>query len=248
MFRQTILRLSPIEALKKSQKKFLFLGAPGVGKGTYATRLCEDTGLVHISTGMLLREEVAAGSKIGKTAKEFMDKGDLVPSELVDDMVKDKVVNIIKEGGGFVMDGYPRNVEQVRTVSSYVEIDHVVKLTQPYEVIVDKISGRRSCSSCGESYNIATIEMGGITMPPLVPEVEGTCDHCNHTGISLIQRDDDKEEVVRHRLEVYDKITAPIISEYDKDGKICTFAILGGTKVFYPKFVQFLHDTVHAYN
>eukprot|EP01060_Flectonema_neradi_P034856 TRINITY_DN624_c1_g2_i1.p1 TRINITY_DN624_c1_g2~~TRINITY_DN624_c1_g2_i1.p1 ORF type:complete len:274 (+),score=62.35 TRINITY_DN624_c1_g2_i1:76-822(+) len=248
MFCRTFAKLSPasIEALKKNPKKFLFLGAPGVGKGTYATRLCEDTGLVHISTGMLLREEVAHGTSIGKTAKEYMDKGDLVPSALVDDMVKERVFKILKDGGGFVMDGYPRNLEQVRTVSSYTTIDHVVKLTQPYDVIINKISGRRSCSNCGESYNVATIEMGGITMPPLVPEVEGTCDHCGATGISLLQRDDDKEEVVRHRLELYDQVTAPIIAEYEKENTICTFDILGGTKKFYPKFLDFLNDTVHA--
>ena len=233
----------PITTLHNHPQKFLFIGAPGVGKGTYSTRLCRDTGYAHISTGDLLRKEVADLTPVGKEAKTFMDTGDLVPSGLVDEMVKNKLLELERKKVGFVLDGYPRNLEQAKTMDEYIKIDHCIDLHQPFDVIEAKISGRRTCSNCGEGYNTADIDVHTIKMEPLMPKKEGVCDACGEE-MTLLQRGDDRLEVVRHRLEVYTEITRPLEKNYadiyDR------FDVLGSTRIYYPKFLEFLKAKVHV--
>eukprot|EP01059_Diplonema_ambulator_P013662 TRINITY_DN2420_c0_g1_i2.p1 TRINITY_DN2420_c0_g1~~TRINITY_DN2420_c0_g1_i2.p1 ORF type:complete len:246 (+),score=96.73 TRINITY_DN2420_c0_g1_i2:51-788(+) len=240
MFRRTVGRYA-VDTLRENPSKFLFLGAPGVGKGTYAARLCRDTGYEHVSTGELLRNEVAKGTEVGKEAKMHMEKGNLVPSELVEAMVKGKLLGLVEQGKGFVLDGYPRNVEQAKSVSKYIDLDLVVNLTQPFDVIENKISGRRSCSECGEGYNLSTVKMGTITMDPLLPKKHGVCDACEQP-MQLLQRKDDHIDVVRHRLNLYTDVTRPVEDHYDDI--LHTFEVLGGTKVFYPLFLEFLKEKI----
>eukprot|EP01064_Diplonema_japonicum_P003462 TRINITY_DN12229_c0_g5_i1.p1 TRINITY_DN12229_c0_g5~~TRINITY_DN12229_c0_g5_i1.p1 ORF type:complete len:277 (+),score=71.53 TRINITY_DN12229_c0_g5_i1:95-832(+) len=242
MFKNTVIRFG-IPTLKQHPQKFLFLGAPGVGKGTYSARLCRDAGYAHVSTGDLLRTEVAEGTVVGREAKSYMDKGDLVPSGLVDEMVKVKIDALTKQKRGFVLDGYPRNVEQAKIVSEFVDLDFVINLAQPFDVIENKISGRRSCSECGEGYNTSTVTMGSITMEPLLPAQEGVCDACKKP-MDLLQRADDHIDVVRHRLDVYSEVTKPVEEFYSEI--MHTFDVLGSTKIYYPKFLEFLKTHITA--
>ena len=230
-----------IEHLKANPKHILFLGAPGVGKGTYAARLCRDTGYDHISTGDLLRKEVAAASAIGVEAKRFMDAGNLVPSEVVQEMVKQRLLALRDEGKGFVLDGFPRNLAQAHAVDQYIDIHHCFNLHQPFEVITAKISGRRTCSQCGEGYNLAVIDTPQIKMEPLVPKEEGVCDVCTKK-MDLLQRADDHIDIVRHRLNVYVEETRPVESNYNE--VLHTFDVHGSTRVYYPKFLEFVKERV----
>ncbi|KAJ9448179.1 Adenylate kinase 1 [Diplonema papillatum] len=237
----TLVRLFPLATLKAKPAKLLFLGAPGVGKGTYATRLAADTGYEHVSTGNILRQEVADGTDIGRAAKDSMDRGELVPSSIVDEMVKAKLLSYLASEKGFILDGYPRNLDQAKTVAAYIDVDLVVNLVQPFNVIIDKISGRRSCARCGHGYNLSTVNLGGITMEPLLPKVDGICDNCSGP-LEMVQRDDDKLEIVRRRLELYTEVTKPI-EEFYKD-RLHIFEVLGSTKKYYPLFLEFLKDRV----
>lgn len=193
--------------------KMVLLGAPGSGKGTQAKRLCQELGLTLISTGDLLREAVRNNTPLGVKAKGFMDAGKLVPDELVIGLIREKVSGL---SGGFLIDGFPRNLEQARMLDEIADINLAVNLDVDEQIIVDRIVNRRSCKQCNEVYHL-------IAKPT---REEGMCDKC---GGELYQRDDDSEATVRNRLEVYRAQTEPLIDYYDRQGLVARVDGTGNT-------------------
>ena len=175
----------------------IMLGAPGSGKGTMAKLIAKDFALPHISTGDIFRENIKNQTEIGKQAKAIIDRGELVPDEITIKIVE----NRLKEDDckdGFILDGFPRNLTQAKALENFAKIDRVILLDVPNEEIERRMSGRRTCKDCGEIYNTETYD-------------KTTCAKC---GGELYQRDDDKLETVRNRLEVYERQTAPLINFY----------------------------------
>ena len=184
----------------------ILLGAPGSGKGTIAGRLAsENANLKHVSSGDLLRGAIAAGTAAGKEAKDFMDKGALVPDALIAQMIKD----VIAETAGDVtmlLDGFPRNVAQAEILEKTgAPVKSVVLVDVPDSIIADRIAGRRTCPKCKAGYHVKA----------LPPKVEGICDKC---GAQLVIRKDDNPETVKDRLVVYHRETEPLIAFYEKKG------------------------------
>lgn len=182
--------------------KIVLLGAPGSGKGTQAKRLCQELGLTLISTGDLLREAVRNNTPLGVKAKGFMDAGKLVPDELVIGLIKEKVKGL---KGGFLLDGFPRNLEQAKMLDTIADVNMAVNLDVDEQIIVDRIVNRRSCKQCNEVYHL-------VAKPT---KVQGVCDKC---GGELYQRTDDTETVVRERLRVYTERTLPLVKLYQDRG------------------------------
>ncbi len=177
------------------------MGAPGVGKGTQADLLSKETGMPHISTGDIFRDNIKRQTELGKLAKSYIDQGGLVPDEVTNDMVKDR----LKEEERFILDGYPRTINQADFLAGIQDIDMVINFTLPESEIIRRISGRRTCKACGSVYHI-------MFNPP---KAEGVCDKC--AGV-LIQRSDEMPETVRQRLDVYSKQTEPLIEYYKEQG------------------------------
>ncbi|PLV55655.1 adenylate kinase [Thermotoga sp. SG1] len=188
----------------------VFLGPPGAGKGTYAKRIQEKTGIPHISTGDIFRDIVKKeNDELGKKIKEIMEKGELVPDELVNEVVKRRLSEKDCEKG-FILDGYPRTVAQAEFLDSFLESQNkhltgAVLFDVPEDVVVQRLTSRRICPKCGRIYNM-------ISLPPKEDEL---CDDCK---VKLVQRDDDKEETVRHRYKVYLEKTQPVIDYYERKG------------------------------
>ena len=175
----------------------IMLGAPGSGKGTMAKLIAKDFALPHISTGDIFRENIKNQTEIGKQAKAIIDRGELVPDEITIKIVE----NRLKEDDckdGFILDGFPRNLTQAKALENFAKIDRVILLDVPNEEIERRMSGRRTCKDCGEIYNTETYD-------------KTTCAKC---GGELYQREDDKLETVRNRIEVYERQTAPLINFY----------------------------------
>ena len=189
--------------------KLMFLGAPGAGKGTHADKITAKYGIPSISTGAILRETMARGTELGKKAKSFVDAGALVPDELVIDIIKERLgADDCKDG--FILDGFPRTVPQAEALDAMgIEMDLVVDIEMEDEAIVKRMAGRRVCPKCGMSYHLVNIP----------PKVAGICDKC---GAALVERADDKPEVVRDRLATYHKQTEPLIDFYAKKGQLFT--------------------------
>ena len=186
----------------------IFLGPPGAGKGTVAQQIVADLGILQISTGDLLRNAVKEGTELGVKAKEYMDAGNLVPDEIVIGLLKERIT---KEDckDGFILDGFPRTIPQAEALDeSGVTIGRVVNLIVHDELIIHRLSGRRTCSRCNAIYNV---NEGCVPQP----KEAGKCDKC---GGELIQRDDDKPEAIKNRLAVYRKQTAPLIDYYRGKG------------------------------
>lgn len=183
--------------------KVALFGPPGAGKGTQAKYIVEEFGIPQISTGDLLRAQVREGTELGKMAKEYMDKGELVPPDVVISMMKER----LKEDdcrNGFILDGFPRSLPQAEALEEFVELDAVINISVEESELVRRITGRRMCR-CGATYH--------IEFNP--PRYVGICDRC---GGALYQRDDDKEETVKQRLRVYREQTAPLIEHYGQKG------------------------------
>jgi adenylate kinase len=186
----------------------ILLGPPGVGKGTQGVQLGDGFGLRHFSTGDVLRRHRKESTELGRKAQSFMDRGELVPDELILDMVRDEVGGL--NGEGIVFDGFPRTEVQAKALGPVLaeggrKVDAVVVLDAQDEVIVQRLAGRRSCPSCGSVFNV-------YTNPP---KVEGRCDRC---GAELVHRVDDQPETIRRRLQVYRDETEPLIRFYEKSG------------------------------
>jgi len=189
--------------------RLVLLGAPGAGKGTLAKELSTALGIVHISTGDIFREEVAAGSELGRKAKSYMDRGELVPDEVVIGMVRARLSRP-DTAKGFILDGFPRTVPQAEALGAALKdagtpLDAVLDIDVPEDVVVRRLSGRRVCRTCGAIYHVENKP----------PKKEGVCDL---DGGEVYQRDDDREEAIRNRLSVYARATAPLTSYYKEQG------------------------------
>lgn len=182
----------------------IFLGSAGIGKGTYARFISQHFKIPTISAGVLLREQVEAGTKLGKEAEKHMKKGNLVPSELVDKLIQKRIAKPDCRKG-FIFDGYPRTVEQAKFSDKKIKIDAVINFKAPLKVILDRLGGRIQCSECGFIYHVRNI----------IPKREGICDRC---GAKLIVREDDKPAAIKKRLEIYRKEVKPVIAYYRKKG------------------------------
>ena len=198
--------------------KIIMLGAPGAGKGTQAQMIADKYNIPHISTGDIFRANIKNGTELGKKAKEFMDKGLLVPDELTVELLLDRVANEDCKDG-YVLDGFPRTIPQADVLDKELtklgdKVDFAVNVDGPDENIVRRMSGRRACLKCGATYHIEHIP----------PKTEGICDKC---GSELVQREDDKPETVQNRLSVYHEQTQPLIEYYDKKNILKT---VDGTK------------------
>jgi adenylate kinase len=184
--------------------KLVFLGPPGAGKGTQAKIISGMLGIPHISTGDIFRENMKNSTPLGKKAAEYSSKGLLVPDEITNAMVKDRLAKP-DCSDGYILDGYPRTINQADYLSSIQKIDKVINFVLEEEEIISRISGRRTCKACGAIYNVNHIK----------PKQEGVCDSCK--GI-LVQRDDEMPDVVKKRLHVYNEQTEPLIDYYRKKG------------------------------
>jgi adenylate kinase len=197
-----------------SELNLILLGPPGAGKGTQAERLTGDFNLPYIATGDMLRAQVAEGTELGRKAKEYMDRGELVPDDLIIEMILD-CVNGGTCADGFLLDGFPRTTEQARALDEALaklgrKLTAVLLIEAPDDEIVKRISGRRVCTKNGHVYHVDTNR----------PKHEGVCDV---DGSKLVQRDDDKPETVKKRLDVYNEQTAPLIPFYEDKGLLRRF-------------------------
>lgn len=191
--------------------KIILLGPPGAGKGTQAKSISREYNIPHISTGDIFRKNISEKTPLGVEAKGYMDSGKLVPDELTINLVKDRLT---KEDckNGFMLDGFPRTVMQAEALDAFlkernIDIDAALLIDAPKDLIIERMTGRRVCSKCGETYHIMNIP----------PKVEDVCDVC---GSALIHRKDDNLETVIERLEVYDKQTQPLVEYYRRRGKL----------------------------
>ncbi len=189
----------------------VILGSPGSGKGTQAHMLARKHSLMWISTGDILRNAVAEGTELGRKAKSHMDSGELVPDELVIELIRDALETKDRKNG-FILDGFPRTLKQAKALGALLDttgdaIDSVIYLEVSKEEVVRRLSLRRSCPNCNRMYNIATDPPADVSR----------CDDCGH---ELIARSDDQEEVILNRLEVYRKQTFPILDWYESNGKV----------------------------
>jgi adenylate kinase len=192
--------------------RLILVGPPGAGKGTQAVQLASHYGIPHISTGDIFRANLKDGTPLGLQAKSYMDKGELVPDSVTNAMVKDRLENS-DTADGFLLDGFPRNVSQAQVLRAILAekrtpLEAVLELSIDNSEIITRLSGRRTCRGCGKVF------------PGSAPQ----CDSC---GGELYQRDDDKEEVIARRLEVYAEQTAPIVKYYREEGLLITISALG---------------------
>ncbi len=193
--------------------KLILLGAPGAGKGTVAKLLTRLDGSVQISTGDILRAAVAAGTELGKQAESAMKAGDLVSDDLIMGIMRERLQEDDCQKG-YLLDGFPRTIPQAEALKVLLSnmgesLDAVVNIDVPRDVILDRLTTRRTCSDCGEIYNVKSNP----------PKTEGICDKC---GAAVVQRDDETEEAISNRLDVYNEKTAPLAGFYEKEGSLLT--------------------------
>ncbi len=197
------------------KKELVFLGPPASGKGTQTDRLSKELNYPHVDTGSLLRKAIADGTEDGKTAKGYIEKGQLVPVEIVASIIKTRLQEA-DCANGFILDGFPRSTEQAEMLEKMLkEIDEgkndvdfkVIYFDIPQDLLLERIIYRRSCPKCGKIYNLKSLK----------PQKDGICDIC---GVELVQRKDDTEEIAKSRFETYFNQTAPLIDFYDKKGSL----------------------------
>jgi adenylate kinase len=206
--------------------KFVFIGPPGAGKGTQAERICAENNIKQLSTGDILRHNVKIGSELGKVANEYMTSGRLVPDNLIIDMIKEEL-NSPLYSNGFLLDGFPRTIPQAQAFDELLQkfntkIDLVLLLDVSDEEIITRISGRRICKTCNRVFHV-------VFNPPPDPKEcdKGICD--------IYQRDDDKEETVRHRLEVYHNQTKPLVEYYSSQSLVAHIDGIGSLDEVYDR-------------
>jgi adenylate kinase len=185
----------------------VLLGPPGAGKGTQATRLAGKLNLTHLATGDMLRSEVANGSELGRLAKTYMDRGDLVPDDVIVGMIRARL-----GGGGLLLDGFPRTVVQAEALDAALEeaghrLDRAIYLAVDRDELIERLSGRAVCSKCQQPYNLKSAP----------PSKDRVCDKC---GGEVIVREDDKPEAIRNRMAVYQKQTTPVLDYYRSSGRL----------------------------
>lgn len=222
--------------------QWIFLGCPGVGKGTYASRLAKFLGISHIAMGDLVRHELSLATASALKLKKIMNEGKLLPDDVILELLAKRLEAGSATGeSGFILDGFPRTQSQAETLDKVTDIDLVVNLRLREDVLVEKCVGRRICSGCGTNYNIANIDVGGgdkgprIFMPPLLPPP--AC------ATKLTIRADDTEEVVRARLNVYAQECKPVEEYYRAQDKLLDFDVIGGIPETWPKLL----DAVRPY-
>ena len=192
----------------------IIFGAPGSGKGTYSSRLQSKLGVDVIAMGDIFRENLKADTSLGKKVRRYVEKGLLVPDDIVIDVLKQRIAKVPNERG-FILDGYPRTIDQAKTLEDIVEIDVILLQMVPDWIIIERLSSRRICKSCGAVYNIRFLK----------PKVNGVCDKC---GGSLYQRSDDTPEVIKRRLQVYQEQTSPLLQYYkEKNVPFIISSIIG---------------------
>jgi len=211
--------------------RMILLGPPGSGKGTQGDRLAAHFGIPHISTGDMLRAAVEADTELGRKAKEYMDSGGLVPDSLVVGIVAERLAQDDARAG-FLLDGFPRNAAQAEMLDGILNStgerpDAAVLISVPHEEVIERLSGRRVCPKCGAAYHLSNNP----------PRVEGVCDA---DGEALVLRDDDREEVVRERLRVYDEQTKPVIEFYKKQGVLFGVDGLGSLDQVFDRIIGVL--------
>lgn len=207
--------------------KLVLIGSPGAGKGTQAKILSKHFDIAHISTGDLLREEINAKSELGLKITDIIDKGELVSDDIVRELLSKRIKkNDCKKG--FILDGYPRNEQQAKTLSDVVgDIDKAVLISVEDDLIIERMVGRRSCKNCGQMYH--------IKYNP--PTKDSVCDEC---GDVLIQRKDDNEETVKNRIDVYNTSTSPIIDYYKNKNILITVSGIGTIQKISKNIISYL--------
>lgn len=208
--------------------RLVLLGPPGVGKGTYAQAISQQYGIPHISTGDIFREEVKRGSEIGKAVQAYLERGLLVPDDIVIEVVKSR---LSREDcrNGFILDGFPRTLQQAEALEVFAPPDLAINFTADDEVIIERLGGRRVCSRCGAIYHVKY-------MPPRFP---GVCDKC---GAPLIVRNDDKPEVIAERLRVYREQFAPIIRFYEERRRLVAIVANEQAPQVIPKVIAVIEE------
>lgn len=192
----------------------ILLGPPGAGKGSQAAKIIEEFGVTHISTGDIFRKNIKEGTELGQKVKKIIESGSLVSDDLTNELVFDRLANE-NSVSGFMLDGYPRNINQAEAIDSWLEehdkeITEVIYIDASTETLIERISGRRVCKNCGATYHIKNHP----------PKLDGICDIC---GSELVQRPDDNEETALDRIEVYNRQTSPLIDYYENSGKLHRF-------------------------
>lgn len=211
--------------------RVVFIGAPGVGKGTQAQRLREQENWTVIATGDLLREAMALGNPLGMQAKQYIERGELVPDQLVNDLVEERVQTV---QGNLILDGYPRNVMQAEQLEAVLQrhrkpLDRVIQFDLPKEVLIRRLSGRRLCPQCGTVYHLES-------NPSQLGE---QCDNCE---AALITRQDDNPETVQRRLQIYAEQTQPLIEYYESRGLLVRVPAEGAPDEVYARLLQALGE------
>ncbi|XP_068646292.1 adenylate kinase 1, chloroplastic-like isoform X1 [Aristolochia californica] len=224
--------------------QWVFLGCPGVGKGTYSGRLSQLLGVPHIATGDLVREELNSSGPLAEQLKEIVNQGKLVSDEIIINLLSKRLESGESKGeSGFILDGFPRTIRQAEILEGVTDIDLVVNLKLRKEVLLEKCLGRRICSQCGGNFNVAAIDIKaengkpGICMAPLLPP--------SHCASKLITRSDDTEEVVKERLKIYNEMSQPVEEFYRSRGKLLEFDLPGGIPESWPKLLQALNLDDH---
>ena len=211
--------------------RLILVGPPGAGKGTQAVALAAHYKIPHISTGDIFRANLKNGTELGKQAQSYMDRGELVPDSVTNEMVKDRLGNS-DVTNGFLLDGFPRNTNQAQVLDAILlekkmSLDAALELVIDNSEIIRRLSGRRTCRNCSATFH-KDFEK---------PKVDGICDKCNG---QLYQREDDKEEVISRRLEIYSQQTAPIISYYKKAGILKSISAIGDVSEITQKVISLL--------
>ena len=213
--------------------RLLIMGAPGAGKGTQATLIREHYNIPHISTGDMFRQAMASDSELGRLAKSYIDKGNLVPDDVTINIVKDRLSQDDCKKG-FLLDGFPRTIEQAIALDKLlkelnVKLDAVINIAVDDSVLIERISGRRVCPNCGASFHLVVSK----------PKVEGICDVCGH---ALIHRDDDKPETLKVRLNNYYKKTEPVLSYFEKQGLVKDICGIGDIQEIFQNVIKSLGE------
>ncbi|XXG71970.1 hypothetical protein AAC387_Pa07g1179 [Persea americana] len=236
--------LSQLPKSKGRSVQWVFLGCPGVGKGTYASRLSQLLGVPHIATGDLVRHQLSSSSPISNQFAEIVNQGQLVSDEIIIRLLSERLEHGEAKGeSGFILDGFPRTIRQAEIFEGVISIDLVVNLKLREDALIEKCLGRRICSECGGNFNIASVNIKGengqpgIYMPPLLPPAR--------CASKLAVRSDDTEAVVKERLCVYHEMSQPVEEFYRSRGKLLEFDLPGGIPESWPKLLQVLNLEDH---